>query len=909
VIGREPELAVLEEFLGWGGPSPALLFTGGPGIGKTALWEEGLRLARDRGIRVLAARPGDAEAEVSFAGLFDLLAGIDIGTVGGLPAPQRRALEAALLRAEPAGGPPERFAISAGFFGVLHSLAAAESLLIAVDDLQWLDPASAEVLGFAARRARGERFRFLLSRRSGTATDVERELAPAGVHRAEVEALSLSATRRLLWQRLDLTLPPWTLSRVFDATQGIPLLALELGRVLAGGRTWATGTELPIGDLVGNPFGARMAKLSGPGRQALLAAALSGHISLPQLTAVANPVAVEELVADGLLVSDGERVRLSHPLLAAAARQQSTIPERRTLHLALSEVAGDETLRARHLALSAWTQDANVAGAVAAAAVTAQRRGAAHDAAELAEHALRLTPPTAAEYPVRLLAFAQGLLEMGELPRVTQLLGSRIAELPAGGMRARAHLLLGEAVTNTAEHEDHLELALAESSGDPALRATALATKALILAVIRVERMGEAEALTSEACWLVRSTGAEVEGHVLAALAWTRILRGRPIDDLLGRLPGTPEIDSAFTSIGRPAGVRLAFRGRIGEARAMFQELLAVSDERGAGRLSAVLTLQLCELELRAGDVQQSSLLLERWADSVMEHQRGPYARCQSLLAVLRGRPDDVKRWSVAGPRESVGNTLDKWNDLEVLRAQGIAALLAHEPGQAAAILARVWDHTRREGVDDPGAFPVAPDLVEALVWLERTAEASTIASRLRELAERQEHPWGLATARRCAAVIRLASGYDEQAAAELADAAASYGELGLGFDRARSLLWLGREARRARKRAVARRVLQTAAAGFDVLGADGWAEQARTELGLLGARVVTPMGGLTTAEQRVVELAAAGLSNKEIARRLFVAVHTVEVHLGHAYAKLGVRSRAQLASRLAAPAQPPAVD
>ena len=432
------------------------------------------------------------------------------------------------------------------------------------------------------------------------------------------------------------------------------------------------GHQLPIGDLAGNPFGARMAKLSGPGRQALLATALSGHMTLSQLMAVADPVAVEELVADGLLTSDdGERISLSHPLLAAAARQQSRIPERRTLHLALAEVAGDETLRARHLALSAWTQDANVADAVAAAAVTAQRRGAAHDAAELAEHALRLTPPAAVEYPVRLLAFAQCLLEMDELPRVAQLLGPRIGELPAGGVRARAHLLLGEAVNNTAEHEDHLELALAESSNDPALRATALATKALILAVRRVERIAEAEALASEACGLARSTGAEVEGHALAAQAWTRILRGHPMDDLLERLPGTPEIYNPYdTSVGRPAGVRLAFRGRIGEARAMFQELLAVADERGASRLSAVLTLQLCELELRAGDVRQSSLLLGRWADSVMEDKQGPYARCQSLLAVLRGRPDDVKRWAVAAARESVGNTLDKWNDLEVLRAR-----------------------------------------------------------------------------------------------------------------------------------------------------------------------------------------------------------------------------------------------
>jgi DNA-binding CsgD family transcriptional regulator len=194
--------------------------------------------------------------------------------------------------------------------------------------------------------------------------------------------------------------------------------------------------------------------------------------------------------------------------------------------------------------------------------------------------------------------------------------------------------------------------------------------------------------------------------------------------------------------------------------------------------------------------------------------------------------------------------------------------------------------------------------LVEALVWLGRTAEASAIVDRLRDLAERQEHPWGLATASRCGAVVRLASGYDEQAAAQLADAAASYGDLGLGFDQARSLLWLGREARRAGRRAAARRALETAMADFEAFGADGWAGQARAELDLLGARGA-PAGGLTAAEQRVVELAAAGLSNKQIARHLFVAVHTVEVHLTHAYAKLGVRSRAQLASRMAAQAPP----
>ena len=858
---------------------------------------------------MLAARPGGAEAELSFAGLFDFLAGIDIRSMSGLPAPQQRALETALVRAEPADSPPERFAISAGFLSVLLSLAASGPLLVAVDDLQWLDAASAEVLGFAARRAGGQSFRFLLSRRSGSDTGVEHELGSAGVRRVEVGPLSLGSTRQLLLRNLHLTLPAWTLSRLFEATQGNPLLALELGRALAGGRTWPVGAELPVADLAANPFGARVARLPAASRRALLAAALSGHVSLPQLTAVADAAAIEELVADDLLVSDGEQVRLSHPLLAVAARRQSKVPERRALHLALAKVARDETLRARHLALSARTQDAGLADLVAAAAAAAARRGAAHDAAELAEHARRLTPPSAAEFPERLLAFAECLMSVDDLTRVAELLGPRIDELPAGSLRARAHLLLGE-TSGVAGHEDHLEHALMQCGKDPALRSTALATKALLLAVVRVERIEEAEALAAQACQLARSGGADVQRHALTSLAWAHILRGRPTGDLRERLPsGSGSYDLYYTSVDRPAGVRLAFRGRIGEARAIFQGLLAQSEERGAARFSTVLMLQLCELELRAGDARESSRLLGRWAESAMERQRAAYARCQSLLAVLQGRLEEVTRWAVAASPEVTGAPWDTWDRLEVLRARGIAALLAQDPEQAADLLASVWDYTRREGVDDPGAFPVAPDLVEALVWLGRTAEASTVVSRLRDLAERQKHPLGLATVSRCAAVIRLGSGYDEQAAAQLAAAAASFGELGLRFDQARSLLWLGREKRRASKRSMARRVLETARAKFDEMGADGWAGQARTELDLLGGRRVTAAGRLTAAEQRVVELAAAGLSNKQIARRLFVAVHTVEVHLAHAYAKLGVRSRAELASRLASSAALPLAD
>ena len=240
------------------------------------------------------------------------------------------------------------------------------------------------------------------------------------------------------------------------------------------------------------------------------------------------------------------------------------------------------------------------------------------------------------------------------------------------------------------------------------------------------------------------------------------------------------------------------------------------------------------------------------------------------------------------------------WDVLEALRAQGIGALLAGDPARAEASLGAVWDHLQREGVDEPGAFPVAPDLVEVLADLGKLDAARSVTDRLRRVSEEHDHPWGLATARRCEALVRLASpGDGEDPAADLAEAAAAYGALGLRFDRARTLLSLGRAQRRLKKWGSARERLEQALAELDEMGSPGWAEQARSELARVGGRRRQEPGELTPAERRVVELAADGLSNKEIAQTLFVAVRTVEVHLKHAYAKLGIRSRSQLARRL----------
>jgi DNA-binding CsgD family transcriptional regulator len=172
----------------------------------------------------------------------------------------------------------------------------------------------------------------------------------------------------------------------------------------------------------------------------------------------------------------------------------------------------------------------------------------------------------------------------------------------------------------------------------------------------------------------------------------------------------------------------------------------------------------------------------------------------------------------------------------------------------------------------------------------------------LAELAQEQDHPWGLATAQRCGAHLALVLAYDDAAATGLERAAEQYARLGLAFDAARSLLTLGREQRRSRKWGAARSTLERAAAAFDDLGSPGWAELARSELERVGARRRSPEGELTPTERRVAELAAQGLANKEIAQTLVISVSTVEFHLSNTYAKLGVRSRTQLAPRLAVP-------
>jgi DNA-binding CsgD family transcriptional regulator len=450
------------------------------------------------------------------------------------------------------------------------------------------------------------------------------------------------------------------------------------------------------------------------------------------------------------------------------------------------------------------------------------------------------------------------------------------------------------------DSEEYLDLAWAACQDDESLRALVLSKKACLIAA-SVEHVREAEAWALEALPAARADGPVLERLALHGLGWARALRGQAIDDVCEQFRQASDAAFHITDSPEPvAALRLLWRGDLTQAREALTGFMALADARGEEVSYALQRMQVCDLELRAGAWDAAARLLDEWeaADRQLLIS-ATYQRSRGLLAAGRGFPDEAERWAsaaIAGAEPGGYN----WQLLEGLRARGVAALLAREPGRAAGSLGAVWEHMEREGVDEPGAFPVAPDLAEALAELGELDEARAVVDRLRVLSEAQEHPWGLTSTKRCDGLLRLVSGdYDEAAAAELAEAAEEYGRLGLRFDRARSLLSLGHALRRLRKWGAARESLEHAAAAFDELGSPGWADRARGELARVGGRRRGRAGELTSTERRVAELAMDGLANKEIASTLFVSVRTVEVHLKHVYAKLGIRSRTQLARRL----------
>ena len=281
------------------------------------------------------------------------------------------------------------------------------------------------------------------------------------------------------------------------------------------------------------------------------------------------------------------------------------------------------------------------------------------DAAELAGQALRLTPAGDSEYDGRLLALARYLINAGEHARATELLTERSGAMPPGPPRAAAHLLLGEAADYPGE-EEHVARAIADSAAAPGLRAQALARQAALLVFAHVARIAEAEQIAGQALAAAESAGPDAQCRALAALAWVRVLRGRGVEDLAERSarlpPGTLSLWAS--TVDRPAGARLAFRGELARAREVFGGLVAAAEQRGEARSGAVFTLHLCEVELRAGDTVAAARAVAEldqwpapdWITGARRRCRGCWRRCAGTLEMPR-------RWRRGCCRPAAGHT------------------------------------------------------------------------------------------------------------------------------------------------------------------------------------------------------------------------------------------------------------
>ena len=393
IVSRQAEEHALVDFLDSVPHSPcAVIIEGDPGIGKTTLWLDAVGRARERGFRVLTSRAAEAESVLAYAALADLLSAVDESEWADLPAPQKHGLEAALLRRLDDGQETDVRAVAAAFVAVIDRLAAQDPVVVAIDDLQWLDTSSANVLAYAARRL-PKGAALLCTTRTEDAVSRLQLPSPDAVRRIRLRPLTVGELRQVLMFRLGSSVARPTLLRIHEIAAGNPFFALELAREI-GARPRITEFSLPnsLGDLVSS----RLGRVGDGAEDALLAMASLPNPTI-QLVAQATESTPDRLVdllgdaeAQAVVAIDGNRVYFTHPVLAHGVYSGATPRRRREMHRRLAELVTEPELRARHLALSDATGQPHTIQALDTAAEITRSRGAPAAAAELLELAIGL---------------------------------------------------------------------------------------------------------------------------------------------------------------------------------------------------------------------------------------------------------------------------------------------------------------------------------------------------------------------------------------------------------------------------------------------------------------------------------------------------------------------------------------
>lgn len=911
IFGREPELDVIGRFLDrMVLDSAALVIEGDAGIGKTTLWLEAIAAGEARSYKVLRAQPTEREAQLSYGALADLVGAVFEVTRGALPAPQDRALAAALLLAD-LEEPADPRTTATALVGILTALAAEQPVLVAVDDVQWLDPASERALVFAARRL-PSRIGLLLTLRGevgGAAPlELDRGLAEDRLERIAPGPLSLAALHHLLSGRLGMSLARPTLGRLAVASGGNPFFALEIGRALArAGDEHTYDDPMPVPTALQELVAARLRALSATAKEAVLIAAT---LSRPTVTAVGRALAAPETAVAALAEAEGAnvlvtkhgRIRFTHPLLASAVYGSVSQEQRRQLHRRLAEVVGDREERAHHLALSTDEADAAIAAELEQSAQQASLRGAQDAAAELFEAACRLTPPDQPDgLARRLLGQAASLLAVGGGVAARPLAERAFATPASASARAEALLCLASIDWSegaASDANDRLEQALTTVSDEHELRGRIYATLA------RFNILREPKRAVEHAKAALEVLSEEREPALVASALIDQFLA----ETMLGR-PSRRELFERGLELEARAGIPdkhpipllwFHFTDDFDAARARFAEEDELYRERGWESARADRLGHLALAELRAGQWALAERYIEEsCAPLVRAEARGPVAlrfAARSLIDAHCGRTGRARATLLPLIEQFEAGQQLWWAALS-LSTLGFVEFAAGDDRAADDALTRM-----RELVDSIGAREVPHDRsepfhIESLLALGELESARAVLERLEQRGRSFPRLWIATTLPRARALVLAAEG-------DMAGALAEIEKLDLSaaaripFELGATLLVKGQLHRRANQKRLAAGALRQALELFERLGAPVWADRARGELARVGLRHHSPHE-LTATELRIAELAAGGLTNREVATAAFMSPKTVEANLSRVYRKLGIRSRAELGARM----------
>ena len=907
LFGRDHELGVLNDLIDrapQGGG--ALVLRGEAGIGKSSLLAASSHRARDRGMRVLGAAGVQCETHLPFAGLHQLLRPI-LDRAEDLPAPQRAALLAAFGMSE---ATPELFLIALAALDLLADAAADSPLLLVAEDAQWLDGSTCDVLAFVARRLASEPIALLIAIREGYGGPLEE----AGLPELRLQGLDRATAGKLLDDHGP-GLAPAVRQRLLEEAAGNPLALVELPDALRaeqrGGGTLLP-PWLPLTARLERAFAARVSELPAATRSLLLVAAVDDGGVLSEVLDAAATLsgaesgmqAVEALapaVAARLVEVDELELRFRHPLVRSAIHQAASVSQRHAAHAALAKVlAGQPDRRVWHRAASIAGPDEEIAAELEKAAAGARQRGGIVVAVAALERAAKLSDDPARRGG-RLLRAAELAFELGRRDLVLGLLREAGEPLELGPLERARLVWLREIFDDGVP-------------GDPA------GVRSLVDTVERSRRDGDTDLAMSlllaaaMRCWWA-DPGEQARGRVVAAAERMgvpdedpRLLailgvaapveRGAAVIDRLSRwAPDRGGDPGTMRLLGAAAGVTGAFAESAGFLTASVAGLRA---QGRLGWLAQVLVLQAwAAIHLGSWDVAKTAAEEGgRLARETAQPLWAARARAaEATLAGLRGEQDLAEILAAEAERAALPTRASAVL-ADVQWARGLTALGGGRFPDAFEHLRRMFDPA------DPAHHLMKQcwaigDLAEGAIHGGYRDAARALLEELEPVAARTSSPR-----------MRVAVGYARPLLAADRDAEPLY-QAGLRADltrwpfaRARLQLAFGAWLRRQRRVAESRAPLRAAREAFDALGVDPWCERARQELRAAGEasrrRAPEARDTLTPQELQIAQMAAEGMSNREIGQKLYLSHRTVGSHLYRIFPKLGITSRAQLRAVLA---------